>query len=120
MTNGTNSRYEVAIRVQNVMQLFNSLDPSPFRERDLDPQADEFIVGWVRELPRREPFKIVVELPSEQAANPEAERIGEALANYFGYRAEVAERELRELFRLGRWSVVAGCRSVGSGRLPPG
>ena len=37
MTNATDGRYEIAIRVRTIMQLFNSLDPSPFRERDLDP-----------------------------------------------------------------------------------
>jgi hypothetical protein len=26
-------------------QLFNSMDPAPFRERDLDPEAQEYIVA---------------------------------------------------------------------------
>jgi len=32
--------------------LFNAIDPSPFRDKDLDPKAEEFIVGWAKELPR--------------------------------------------------------------------
>lgn len=28
-----------------VAELFNAIDPSPFLERDLDPKAQEFIVG---------------------------------------------------------------------------
>jgi len=28
--------------------LFNAMDPAPFRERDLDPNAEEYIVGWGR------------------------------------------------------------------------
>lgn len=108
MSDARRDRYEIAIRLRSIAELFNSLDPSPFRERDLDPQADEFVTGWVRELPRRAPFAIVVELPSEEAAKPEAGRIGEAFANYFGHRAETAERELKELFRVGRRSVLIG------------
>ena len=108
MTNGTGSRYEIAIRVRTILQLFNSLDPSPFRERDLDPHTEEFVVGWARELPHAAPFTIVVELPSEEAAKPEATRIGEAFANYFHHRADAASRDLRELFRVGWRSLAIG------------
>lgn len=101
-------RREIAVRVRTVTELFNSLDPSPFRERDLDPRAEEFVVGWARELPPRAPFAIVVELPFEQAGLHEAGRIGEAFANYFHYRAETAERDLRELLRVGRRSALIG------------
>jgi len=104
----TNGMIEIAIRVHTVSQLFNSLDPSPFREKDLDTDAEEFLVGWVRELPQATPFTIVVQLPPEEAARPEAARIGEAFGNYFRHRADVAERELRELFRVGRRSLSIG------------
>ena len=102
------AHYEIAIRVRTIMQLFNSLDPSPFRERDLDPHTEEFVVGWARELPHRAPFRIVVELPSEEAAKPEAAGIGEAFANYFRLRATASERDLRELFRVGWRSLAIG------------
>ena len=93
---------DIAIRARAVGQLFNSLDPSPFREKDLDAGVEEFVVGWVRELPKAAPFTIVVHLPPDEAAKPEAARIGEAFAHYFSYRARIAEQELRELFRVGR------------------
>ena len=34
----------IDIHVRNVMQLFNSLDPSPFQERDMDDDAVEYIM----------------------------------------------------------------------------
>lgn len=108
MTNATDDRYEIAIRVRTIMQLFNSLDPSPFRERDIDPHTEEFVVDWVRELPHGAPFTIVVELPPEEAAKPDAAGIGEAFANYFRHRGEAADRDLRELFRVGWRSLVIG------------
>lgn len=101
-------RYEIAVRVRSIMQLFNSLDPSPFRERDLDPHTEEFVVGWARELPHAAPFTIVVELPPEEAAKPEAAGIGEAFANYFHHRSQFADGELRELFRVGWRSLTIG------------
>lgn len=93
---------EIAIRIKAIDHLFNSIDPSPFREKDLDSNVEEFLVGWVRELPRDATFTIVVHVPPEEAARPEAARIGEAVAHYFDYRAEVAVGELRELFHIGR------------------
>lgn len=41
----------IEIRVTELRQLFNAIDPSPFRRRDLDPRAEEFIVAWATDLP---------------------------------------------------------------------
>jgi len=99
---------EVAIRARTVASLFNSFDPSPFRERDIDAAVEEFVVGWVRELAPGDAFTIAVHLPAEEAARPEAAGIGEAFQHYFDYRAQMAERDMRELFRIGRRSLAIG------------
>jgi hypothetical protein len=57
----------IEIRIEEIAQLFHSLDPFPFREKDLDKEAEEFIVSWARELPMDRPFRIVVHLPDTQA-----------------------------------------------------
>jgi hypothetical protein len=44
----------IEIRIESVAQLFHSLDPSPFNEKDLDKDAEEF-VPW-QGLPRRHPY----------------------------------------------------------------
>jgi hypothetical protein len=36
----------IEVHVGELRQLFDGIDPSPFRERDLDPRAEEFIVSW--------------------------------------------------------------------------
>src|SRR3977135_1324050 len=79
----------IEIRLEEIAQLFHSLDPFPFRERDLDKDAEEFIVSWARELPVDQPFRIVVHLPETQASSPEAQELGAALTQYFAYRARV-------------------------------
>lgn len=99
---------EIAVRARTVEHLFNSLDPSPFREKDLDVGVEEFVVGWVRELPHGTPFTIAVHLPPEEATKAEAARIGEAFEHYFRYRTEIAKQEWRELFRVGRRSLAIG------------
>ncbi|WP_234052324.1 MULTISPECIES: hypothetical protein [unclassified Xanthobacter] len=98
----------IEIRLEKVSQLFNMLDPFPFRERDLDADAEEFIVGWARELPARQPIRIVIHLPDEEMQRPEARGVGEAIHNFFQDRADAVSRELRELFRIGQRMLVIG------------
>jgi hypothetical protein len=102
------ARRDIELRVEDVSQLFHTLDPFPFRERDLDKEAEEFIVSWARELPRDRPLRIVVHLPQTQASLPEAREIGAAISGYFGYRARITGLDLKELFRVGRGALAIG------------
>jgi hypothetical protein len=99
---------QIEIRVDDVSQLFDNLDPFPFRERDLDPAAEEYIVGWARELPREAPIAIVVHVKADGAGGGTAMEVDDALGRYFAYRADVASRELSELFRVGRVALLIG------------
>jgi hypothetical protein len=65
------------------------MDPSPFHERDLDDDAEEFIVGWAREFPRRDPVSLVVHV-NQLPAHGDAEHLLEtAVHNYFTYRVNL-------------------------------
>jgi hypothetical protein len=41
-----------------VHQLFNSMDPSPFIEKDFYGDAEEFIVSWAQEFPSGDPLRL--------------------------------------------------------------
>jgi hypothetical protein len=98
----------IEIRIEEISQLFHTLDPFPFRERDLDKDAEEFIVGWARELPMDQPLRIVVHLPEAHALEPEVDELRGALTRYFDYRARVIALELNELVRIGRRALAIG------------
>lgn len=103
----------IEVRVAELRQLFNAIDPSPFHRRDLDPRAEEFIVGWSRELRSDAPLALVVRL--ERGAGPpdEAVMLREAVHEYFAQRAAASRRSLRELFRRGRVSLAIGLAFLG-------
>ncbi len=103
----------IELRVDDVGQLFDTLDPFPFREKDLDPHAEEYIVGWARELPRDQPITIIVHLLSGTANDQAAEDIRKAFSRYFDYRAGIIRRDLNELFRVGRRSLAIGVLVLG-------
>ena len=96
----------IEIRVTELRQLFNAIDPSPFRQRDIDPQAEEFIVDWARDLPMDKPWALVVHLGRPAGRPDEAAALREAIHEYFGQRVVASRRKLRELFRRGRISLV--------------
>ena len=96
------------MQVTSLEQLFSSLDPFPFRERDLDREAEEYIVGWARELPSSHPIEIVIHLPAAKAETSTPQDIEDSFQRYFEYRAEMKGRDLSELFRIGRRSLQIG------------
>lgn len=98
----------IAIQVGRIAQIFDSFDPYPFRERDLDPDAEAYIVDYARELPHAAPIRIVVHLPPREAESAEARHLPDAMRHYFGYRADTKRKELRDLLNLGRRALAIG------------
>jgi hypothetical protein len=99
--------HRIAVRLNTVGQLFNSMDPSPFHEQDLDRDAEEFILSWAQEFPRHEPVSLSLHF-DEPEAERTPEMIARAVRHYFGYRAKLNRRELRRLWRDGRRSLLVG------------
>ncbi len=98
----------IEVHVAELKQLFNSIDPSPFRNKDLDPRAEEFIVGWAKDLPRDVPLGLVVDLDRPAGLPDEAAVLRDAVHEFFSQRALAYRRRLRELFRVGRASLIIG------------
>jgi hypothetical protein len=98
----------IELKVRDVTQLFNALDPSPLAERDLDRATEEFIVSWARELPQSLPLRLVIGLDKslpDACTPPEIEK---AVRHYFAYRCSINRLELRQLFKVGRMSLLIG------------
>ena len=106
-------RGPIQLRLATIAQLFSSLDPFPFRERDLDRDAEEFIVDWARELKEKTPPHVIVQLPSAAMAGVDPAEIQEAIRRYFRTRAELIASDLKELFRVGRRSLLIGLAALG-------
>ena len=98
----------IEVHVADLQQLFNSLDPTPFRKRDLDPEAEEFIAGWARELDADKPIGLVVHVDQAVPSADQIKTLNDAVREYFGGRASRSRQRLRQLFRVGRTSLVIG------------
>lgn len=98
----------IEVHVGELKQLFNAIDPSPFRDKDLDPKAEEFIVGWAKDLPADASLGLLVDLDREAGVPDEAAILRDAIHEFFRHRAEIYRQHLRELFRVGRTSLAIG------------
>ncbi len=98
---------EMKVQLRDLAQLFNSMDPSPFHDRDLDAAAEAFIVGWAREMPARGELALTIAL-ANRPPDAKAEDVGEAVRHYFARRAEMKQRDLQKLLRQGRTSLLVG------------
>jgi hypothetical protein len=96
----------IELKLNEPAQLFNSFDPSPFHERDLDADAAEYLINAFRELHGHKHVKLVVYLAETQ---PETTTfIQSSIGNYFRYREMVTRFQVKQRLRLGRSSLVVG------------
>jgi len=83
-------------------------DPSPFPDKDLDEDAEEFIVSWVQEFPTNDPISLVIQVNQLPARGDVQESVQTAIHNYFAYRMKLKGFELRRLLKQGRMSLFIG------------
>lgn len=89
----------IEVYVRELNQLFDSMDPSPFHEKDLDRGAHEYIVTTAKELPTGLPTALVVYLSRPVGLPDEAQVLGKAIRVYFRRRAKLMKAELRRARR---------------------
>jgi hypothetical protein len=97
----------IEVHVRSLSQLFDSMDPSPFHEKDLDRNAEEYIVSSARELSGGAPTALVVHLDDAIPADA-VDVVRAAVRVHFARRALLSRRELHQLLRRGWISLAIG------------
>lgn len=107
----------ISLRLRESRQLYNSLDPAPFHERDLDADAAAYLFDSARELRSVAQVKIVLWL-TENLTSELAQTLGQSIRNYFRYRAGRLRQQRQHLLQVGQRSLLIGicflavCQSV--------
>lgn len=97
----------IRLKLRDMSQLFNSMDPSPFIEKDLDDDAEEFIVSWAQEFHLKDTLKLSIYLEQWPADDP-IDLIKAAVHTHFAHRAKIAHLEFKRLLKQGRTSLLIG------------
>jgi hypothetical protein len=95
----------VRVHVRSLAQLFNSLDPSPFWDRDLDPTAAQFIEDEFREKLSAHTWHLDVHTLEEAA--PAAD-VQAAVEHYYERLAASARLKLHENLRVAELALLGG------------
>jgi hypothetical protein len=111
-TSGTTAD-TLEIYLPDIRRLFDSMDPAPFHERELDSKAAEYIVEWAEELPGKGPLALVVRLGTASGAEDRTATVERSVREYFQRRAAATRRSLRQMLRLGRISLVIALLFLG-------
>jgi hypothetical protein len=103
-----NGRILIEIKLSSIKQLFNSFDPAPFHEKELDIAAEHYIVDTVNDFPSKTQFKIRIHLPPELVPTEDVKHLIPAIHNHFQYKMMVTDRKFRARFRHGRGTMLIG------------
>ena len=105
--------HHIELSLRDVDQLFNTMDPSPFHEKDLDHDAEEFILSWAQEFHRHEAVDLIVHLEKLPASHDARQVVEQAVHHYFAYRARMNRLEFKRLMKQGRMSLLVGLSFLG-------
>jgi hypothetical protein len=92
----------IELELNSPKQLFDSFDPAPFHEKELDPDAEEYIYNAVDEFPLKKPLEIMIYLPPAEISEEIDDNLKKAIKNHFSYKKLLTEIELRRLLYRGR------------------
>ena len=111
---GPGGTHRIQLKLREVSQLFNTMDPSPFHERDLDDLAEQFILSWTSEFPVKEPVQLTVILTEKPAGEDPERLVRSAVHHHFIERAIQHRRDFRQLMRDGWYSLLIGLLFLGT------
>jgi hypothetical protein len=97
----------IELRVRNVSQLFNTLDPFPFRERDLATDAADYIVVRVQDEAPQEPIGISIAVDSG-LEGISASDVQDAIHLWFASKAQAERKAMTSHFRDARLALLIG------------
>ncbi|MDB5962797.1 MAG: hypothetical protein JWP59_4091 [Massilia sp.] len=104
--------HTLELRVRELQQLFNSLDPSPFLTKDLARSAEAYIEGWALPIARGSRLQLTIHVEQLDSAQDASDLMSEAIHNHYGYKSDLVRAELRQLLRQGRISLAIGLAFV--------
>ena len=96
----------IELELDSLMQLFDTFDPAPFHEKEIDPDAEEYIYNAVDEFPLKKPLEIMIHLPPAEISPETEDSLKKAFKNHFSYKKLLTEIELRRLLYQGRRNLL--------------
>ncbi len=101
---------EIELRIQRMDQLFDSLDPAPFRAKALDRNAEAYLLESAGEHSARQALTVAIHAPA--ALEDRLADIASAIRTHFALAHQQAERRHRHRRRIGRIALSTGVATL--------
>jgi hypothetical protein len=98
----------IDLRLRQISQLFDSRDPVPFLERDLDENAADYIVSATMEHPTATPIALTIHISDSKGCPVPSETVVNSIHNHFSYNADLMRKKIQRTLRQGRFSLLIG------------
>lgn len=102
-----NGKCNIEIVMQDFHRLFDERDPARFREKDLDDDAVEYIVGSAKEISTARLGRLDVFL-NQNVTDELKILISSAIHSFFQYESDLMKRRINETLKLGAKSLFIG------------
>lgn len=99
-------RWCIDLKLKSARHLFDNRDPAPFRERELDSEAVEYVLTSVAEI-GKQPLSLVLTFEEQEATLP-PEVVKDAIAAHLRYEIEKAGLRLSTHWRRTRYLLITG------------
>lgn len=97
----------IEIRINEALQLFDSRDPAPFRDRDLDDDFTDYIIASADEIPLRTPIGLRIYI-AKQSGDIRAESIVEAIQSYLEYQIDLKRTQFSKILKMAQLFLFIG------------
>lgn len=104
----TAKHFVMDIQLRSIEALFNTLDPSPLLERDLDTGLEDFILDWVADAPRGLDLHLVLHVRDLPEQGVDEAAIAASVRHFYGFMRARQGRRIRALLREGRGAAGVG------------
>jgi hypothetical protein len=98
----------VEVFLAELPQLYHAMDPAPFHEKELNRDAEDYILSSVRQLSKNAPLELIVHLRRPAGLPDECSVLRGAIRAHFARRAQASRRQLGQLLRHSRISLAIG------------
>jgi hypothetical protein len=103
----TNS-YMFEIRLNNYTDIFNDLDPSPLKRRDLDQDFISYMEDSSLDIPIKHNIELHFQIPEGIKDDKKEERIKAGIKTFYNFNSLYILRELARLYReAGLFSIIS-------------
>jgi hypothetical protein len=95
----TTGTFVISTQVDEYAELFNYLDPAPFRRRDLSQEFLNYVTECAEDIPLRHHIALRIMLPSSARDTEKEERVRRGIKTYYSHWVLSERRKIRESYR---------------------